>query len=158
MVNFDLCKITQRSQHSGRANPRSREPLRIPKERRNGAPPWPWMLVRIAEAPHAGALTSSSGHPVGLITMIPERCPLVSSEIWELHHSSTGAIVFSRRALAWEEHPELWQFSYHSILRSLSLVLLAIPRVRSYYSQNLDSLSELNVFDWTKFFSLLYYT
>lgn len=31
--------------------------------------PWPWVLA------YNSALTSSSGHPVGLITMIPELCP-----------------------------------------------------------------------------------
>lgn len=65
----------------------SRRHLRTPKERCYWKPPyrdppWPWMLV------YNSALTSSSGHPVGLITMIPELCPLLLSEIWKLHHSS----------------------------------------------------------------------
>lgn len=42
------------------------------------------------------ARTSSSGHPVGPITMIPELSPLDKTEIWKLHHSKTPAIVFSQ--------------------------------------------------------------
>lgn len=53
-------------------------------------PLWPWALA------YNSALTSSSGHPVALVTMIPEVCPPppVTTEIWKLHHSNAGAIGF----------------------------------------------------------------
>lgn len=94
------CKfLTQgRAQTDGMASTRSREKLKDTQQCKPPcrAPPWPWMLA------YNSVLTSSWGHPVGPVTMIPETCPPCHKRNFETASFKYRAIVFSRLSRNWD--------------------------------------------------------